>query len=49
MIDFSLPVGLVAVVGDEGTGKTRCLRELAGRMQETPSPGLDRVMLSGWI
>lgn len=42
MIDFSLPAGLVAVVGDEGTGKTHCLRELAGRMQETPSPGLDR-------
>ena len=30
MIDLPLPAGLVAVVGDEGTGKTRCLRELAG-------------------
>lgn len=41
-IDLPLPAGLVAVVGDEGTGKTRCLRELAGQTQETPSPGLDR-------
>jgi ABC-type transport system involved in cytochrome c biogenesis ATPase subunit len=43
MIDLSLPAGLVAVVGDEGTGKTRCLRELAGLLQEkVPLPRLDR-------
>jgi ABC-type sulfate/molybdate transport systems ATPase subunit len=30
MIDLPLAAGLVAVAGDEGTGKTRCLRELAG-------------------
>ncbi|WP_084150449.1 ATP-binding cassette domain-containing protein [Azohydromonas australica] len=41
MIDPSLPAGLVAVVGDEGTGKTRLLRELTGQLHETPSPGLD--------
>jgi ABC-type multidrug transport system ATPase subunit len=42
MTDLSLPAGLVAVVGDEGTGKTRLLRELVGQAQETPSPGPDR-------
>lgn len=41
MIDHSLPAGLVAVVGDEGTGKTRRLRELAHQAQETPLHGLD--------
>lgn len=42
MTDLSLPAGLVAVVGDEGAGKTRFLRELAGQAQETPSPGAGR-------
>lgn len=41
MTDHSLPAGLVAVVGDEGTGKTRRLRELAGQVQETPLHGLN--------
>lgn len=47
MIDPSLPAGLVAVVGDEGTGKTRFLRELAGQGPESPSsgPALDAVWL----
>lgn len=30
------------MVGDEGTGKTRCLRALAGDLPETPSPVPDR-------
>lgn len=30
------------MVGDEDTGKTRFLRELAGQMQEAPSPEPDR-------
>lgn len=42
MTDLSLPAGLVAVVGDEGTGKTRLLREMAGQAQAVPSPGPDR-------
>ena len=47
MIDLPLPAGLVAVVGDEGTGKTRCLRELAGCLYETvsPAPGHDGLWL----
>lgn len=42
LTDLPLPAGLVAVVGDEGSGKTRFLRELAGQLRETPSPGPDR-------
>lgn len=42
MTDLSLPAGLVAVVGDEGTGKTRLLRELAGQAQEASPRGPDR-------
>lgn len=47
MIDLPLPAGLVAVVGDEGTGKTRCLRELGGPLPEMPSPGPERDAL--WL
>lgn len=42
MMDISLPAGLVAVVGDEGTGKTRYLRELAGELQASFLPGANR-------
>ncbi|WP_157268819.1 ATP-binding cassette domain-containing protein [Azohydromonas aeria] len=49
MIDLPLPAGLVAVVGDEGTGKTRCLRELAGCLDAagTASPEPERDAL--WL
>jgi ABC-type multidrug transport system ATPase subunit len=49
MIDLPLPAGLVAVVGDEGTGKTRCLRQLAGCLDGTgaapPAPDRDALWL----
>lgn len=40
MIDLlPLPPGLVAVTGDEGTGKTRLLRHLAGDLAAPPGTG----------